>query len=87
MITLYMYCELENKLLIKAKKLVYCVKEEPKFSKDISGEVILTKNPTNTARAFHARTMRTRHFHVVSTSFQYRTYAVNFLDKDKNKTT
>ena len=48
--------------------LVYCVKKESKFSKDISGEETSSKVPTNTPHVFHFETMHTPCFHVVSTS-------------------
>ena len=62
----------------KSNKLVYYVKEELKFSKGFSGEVISCKVSTNTLRVFHAETTRIRHFHVVSTSYQYGTAAAHF---------
>ena len=60
----------------KSNKLIYCVKKESKFSKDISGEETSSKVPTNTPRVFHAETRGTRRFYVVSTSFQIGTQAV-----------
>ena len=60
----------------KSNKLIYCVKKESKFSKDISGEETSSKVPTNTPRVFHSETRGTRRFYVVSTSFQIGTQAV-----------
>ena len=42
----------------KSNKLVYYVKEESRFSKGLSGEVISTKVSTNTLRVFHVETTR-----------------------------
>ena len=47
-----------------SNKLVYCVKKESKFSKDISGEEISSKVPANTPRVFHAEPRWTRHFYI-----------------------
>ena len=66
------YCQLDNKLLIKV------IKEESEFSKGIIEEVISSKVPTNTPRVFHTKTTRIQQFHVVSMSFQYGTHAVYF---------
>ena len=61
----------------KSNKLIYCVKKESKFSKDISGEETSSKEvPTNAPRVFHAETRGTRRFYVVSTSCQIGTQAV-----------
>ena len=42
----------------KSNKLVYYVKEESRFSKGLSGEVISNKVSTNTLRVFYAETTR-----------------------------
>ena len=73
--TLYILSTREE-VINKSNKLVYCVKKESKFSKDISGEETSSKVPTNTPRVFHVETTRTRRFHVVSTSLQHGTHAV-----------
>ena len=48
------------------------------FSKVISGEVISKKLSLNSLGVFHDETMEKRHFHLVSTWFQYETHAVYF---------
>ena len=60
----------------KSNKLVYYVKKESNFSKDISREEASNSAPTNAPRVFHVETMRTQRFHVVSTSLQHGTHAV-----------
>ena len=60
----------------KSNKLVYCVKKEPNFSKDIGGEEASNSVPTNAPRVFHVETTRTQRLHVVSTSLQHGTHAV-----------
>ena len=45
--TLYILSTREE-VINKSNKLVYCVKKESKFSKDISGEETSSKIPTNT---------------------------------------
>ena len=51
----------------KTKKLVYCVKEESKFSKSISGDVISSDVSTNIPSLFHVETTLKRRFYEVST--------------------
>ena len=71
------YVSAREYVINKSNKLVYCVKEDSKFSKDISREVISSKVPTNTPLVFQTETTGKQRFHVVATSFQFGIHAVH----------
>ena len=64
--TLYILSPGEQ-VIHKTKKLVYCVKEESKFSKGISGDVISSKVSTYIPSLFHVETTLKRRFYEVYT--------------------
>ena len=72
--TVYIVCR--EQIINNSNKLVYCVKKEPKFSKDTNGKETYSKVLTNTPLVFHAETTRTRRYHVVSTPLQHTPHAV-----------